>query len=270
MKMRKKRRSMMIWGIMAGFLAGAMVLPGLIGAGNLDPPAGPDDSGRAMYTLEDIYNRLNDNTIATPRTGALIEPSADPGSTGRTLDEVYEKALPTQVRKTGQTKWYTPSDDGALEKGVPWPIPRFTDNTDGTVTDNLTGLIWLKNANCAGGKVDWNTALDYAGALYDGCPNCFGGSTDCGLSDGSDAGDWRLPNVNELKSLIDFGNHHPALPSGYPFSGVHDQTLFCWSGTTFRHNTTYAWSVGMHNGWATFYEKQTSLLYLWPVRGGND
>ena len=30
------------------------------------------------------------------------------------------------------------------------PSPRFTDNNDGTVTDNLTGLVWLKNANLFG------------------------------------------------------------------------------------------------------------------------
>ena len=38
------------------------------------------------------------------------------------------------------------------QKGVAWPNPRFTDNGNGTVTDNLTGLIWLKNANCFGTK----------------------------------------------------------------------------------------------------------------------
>ena len=51
--------------------------------------------------------------------------------------------------KTGQTTCYATGDDGDLEKGVAWPNPRFTDNGNGTVTDNLTGLIWLKNANCA-------------------------------------------------------------------------------------------------------------------------
>ena len=43
--------------------------------------------------------------------------------------------------------------DGDLQKGVAWPNPRFTDNANGTVTDNLTGLIWLKNANCFGRPV---------------------------------------------------------------------------------------------------------------------
>ena len=54
------------------------------------------------------------------------------------------------VPKTGQTTFYATGDDGDLEKGVPWPSPRFTDNGNGTVTDNLTGLTWLEDANCDG------------------------------------------------------------------------------------------------------------------------
>jgi hypothetical protein len=99
------------------------------------------------------------------------------------------------VPKTGQISSEATGDDGDLEMGVAWPSRRFTDNSDGTVTDNLTGLIWLKNANCAGGTAHWATALSYSNALYDGCTNCFGIGGDCGLSDGSSAGDWRLPNV---------------------------------------------------------------------------
>ena len=60
---------------------------------------------------------------------------------------------PAPVHKTGQTTSYATGDDGDLEKGVAWPNPRFTDNSDGTVTDNLTGLIWLKNANCFGTNI---------------------------------------------------------------------------------------------------------------------
>lgn len=114
-------------------------------------------------------------------------------------------------QRTGQTTPYRAHDDGNLAKGVTWPTPRFTDNNNGTVTDNLTGLIWLKDANCAGGAVNWNTAIDYCAALYDGCTPCFGNQGDCGLTDGSSAGDWRLPNVTEQHSLIDFGYYNPTL-----------------------------------------------------------
>ncbi|NIO68243.1 MAG: DUF1566 domain-containing protein, partial [Anaerolineae bacterium] len=55
-------------------------------------------------------------------------------------------------------------------------------------------------------------------------------SGECGLGDGSSEGDWRLPNVRELQSLIDYGRQTPALPSGHPFTGV--QSSLYWSSTT--------------------------------------
>ena len=119
------------------------------------------------------------------------------------------------VPQTGQTTSYETGDDGDLERGVVWPDPRFTDNRDGTVTDNLTGLIWLKKANCEAGR-SWSAALTFANSLYDGWTGDPNGG-DCGLSDGSSPGDWHLPNVRELQSLIDLGRHLPALPSGHSF-----------------------------------------------------
>jgi hypothetical protein len=100
---------------------------------------------------------------------------------------------------TGQMSSYGTNDDGALQKGVVWPSPRFTDNINGTVTDNLTGLIWLKNANCFG--VQWTDALKDSGSLANG---------QCGLTDGSTAGQWRLPNVRELESLANVSQSNAA------------------------------------------------------------
>jgi Protein of unknown function (DUF1566). len=122
------------------------------------------------------------------------------------------------VPATGQTPT-VPLDpapegsDGDLQKGVPFPNPRFTDNDDGTVTDNLTGLIWLQDASCdeeVGGKapsdekLEWLDALAWSNNLADGA---------CGLSDDSEAGNWRLPNIKELQSLVDFAYANPALPN---------------------------------------------------------
>ena len=46
------------------------------------------------------------------------------------------------------------------ETGLPWPAPRFIDNGDGTVMDNLTGLMWTKNGNPLGSTCTWNSAID--------------------------------------------------------------------------------------------------------------
>ena len=93
--------------------------------------------------------------------------------------------------------------DVEYQMGMPWPNPRFTDNGDGTVTDNLTQLIWLKNANCFEQRT-WADALTDCNTLNSG---------ECGLSDGSEEGDWHLPNVKELQSLIHYGVFDPALPN---------------------------------------------------------
>ena len=164
-------------------------------------------------------------------------------------------AQPAETRRTGQTATYAAGDDGALERGVTWPAPRFADNFDGTVTDNLTGLIWLKNANCSGGRT-WHQALTYCNTLASGM---------CGLNDGSVAGQWHLPNRKELFSLIDYSRYGPALPQGHPFTNV--QSSFYWSSSTNADGTDDAWVVGMNSG-NVYDGSKTSSYYVWPVRGG--
>ena len=77
-------------------------------------------------------------------------------------------------------------------KGVAMPNPRFTDNSNGTVTDNLTGLIWLQNANVAGMR-NWVEALaDVENLNKDGVMNgTIAGDKSNG---GIHQKDWRLPN----------------------------------------------------------------------------
>jgi hypothetical protein len=136
-----------------------------------------------------------------------------------------------EVAATGQTTSFAAGDDGDLEKGVASPDPRFTDNLNGTITDNLTGLIWLKDANCFGART-WALALSDVNGLNTG---------ECGLTDGSVAGDWRLPNLRELQSLVDYGQFNPALPLGHPFTNF--QASFYWSSTTDAGNSGAAWDV---------------------------
>jgi hypothetical protein len=143
---------------------------------------------------------------------------------------------------------------------------------DGTVTDNLTGLVWLENANCFGYE-SWQRALALANGLFDGSTNDPGGG-DCGLSDGSVEGEWRLPNVRELQSLVHYGVHSPVVPDtsgtgqwseGNPFSGL--QLSYYWSSTTEAFYTVNAWYVYFYTGLVGYVHK-TSSNYVWPVRGG--
>lgn len=70
--------------------------------------------------------------------------------------------------------------DHEIQAGVGVSQPTSTDNGDGTIRDNLTVLISLKNANCMEGILNWSDALLFANSLKSG---------DCGLSDGSMEGD---------------------------------------------------------------------------------
>jgi hypothetical protein len=208
--------------------------------------------------------------IPTVSIAGDLEPPGPPGRTMHTLDEIYHKVEhlagnPAPIGKTGQTTSYGTGDDGDLQKGVAWPTPRFRDNGNGTVTDNLTGLIWLKNANCFELRT-WLQALGDCNSLANGS---------CGLSDGSSAGDWRLPNVKELLSLIDYAVE-PALPNtvgtgnwsdGDPFTNV-ELNCFYWSSTsTTPGGGDYAWFVTTSGNMRTYSKGNDDCV--WPVRGGN-
>ena len=197
---------------------------------------------------------------------------------------------PAPVPKTGQATSYATGDDGEYQKGITWPNPRFTDNGDGTVTDNLTGLIWLEDANCiettypefdndeavgdlegtwkstAGdGRVTWQHALDFVAGINDGTyPNCGAGATD-----------WRLPNRFELESLLTLEYSFFPLPDtagtgqwsgGDPFNNV--QSFSYWSSTTYVGRPNRAWSVSMEEGGVGKSIKTDYYFYVWPVRGG--
>ena len=178
-----------------------------------------------------------------------------------------------QIPATGQTTTYNPGiDDGALKRGAAWPSPRFNNNGNGTVTDNLTGLIWLKNASCtdtAGGIVNtgfqiWTDALAWSNGLASGV---------CGLSDGSHLGDWRLPNREELESLIDFGFPNPAISNsvgtghsspGDPFDFVQGAYL---TSTTFVGSTALAWVGYMDGSMTVSLGGKSDFVAVWPLRG---
>jgi hypothetical protein len=141
---------------------------------------------------------------------------------------------------------------------VEWPTPRITDRGNGTVRDNLTGLIWLKDTVCTGNGGTWWEALTIANTLASGR---------CGLTDGSVEGDWRLPNIKELQSLVDFSQANPALPADYPFRNFSPRV---WSSTTFESGIfNYAWTLDFRDGTTVIFHKTYTTQSVWPVRGGN-
>jgi len=145
------------------------------------------------------------------------------------------------------------------------PTPRYTDNEDGTITDNQNGLIWLKNANCYG-EQSWETAMQSAAHLA---------SRQCGLSDKSKAGMWRLPTKEEWEAMVDKSIPYPGpmisnaagtgkWTEGDAFLGV---SSWYWSSSTRTGGAASAWDVYLSSGYMHNASK-TSTSYVWPVRGG--
>ena len=163
---------------------------------------------------------------------------------------------PAPVPKTGCTISRETGDDGHYQKGVAWPVPRFTAGTSTSsncVTDNLTGLTWLRNPtatlrNCSDS------------ILY--CENLTGTSGRGGFTD------WRLPNVREMQSLFDYDNRGPTLPTGHPFLGVPTTNDF-WTGTLAYNGggAILFFMTSMDRG-TTAVLAPSNTLCAWPVRGG--
>ncbi len=195
--------------------------------------------------------------------------------------QVFDQGAPVSysigVPKTGQDVSYAKGDDGDIKAGIEWPNPRFTDNGDGTVTDNLTGLMWLKDGGCMGRR-SWNNALNVVSDfnVNSGKYNCIGYM--------GNYSDWRLPNVRELESLIKYGEGNSAnwlnvegfsnVKGYYYWSSTHLPTNTFTSNGTLRdfnksstRTNSNAWIINMSdgksiigNGWYGY--------YILPVRGG--
>lgn len=329
-----------------GFIFVAAMCFGLVvtstSGGSLDSPAAPTDPASAMFTSQDVYNRLDTGAVGAKRTGAFTEPSVGP-ITGAmySFDQIMVKAPATNanavtdaevlsgkvywglkagawgqrsgamatrtlsaasaevqagyyvatnlvqvdtnlaagniatnvtifgitgthaggisVPKTGQTTSYQTGDDGTYQNGAAWPNPRFTvqANTN-CVLDNLTGLMWARKANLYANT--WSNAIVYCEGLT------YGGYSD-----------WRLPNIEELHSIIAWKYFFPALCNtagtgqwveNDPFTGV--QSFKYWSGTTYVDNTAYAWYVNLSDGTVVIDNDKTIACWVWPVRGGGN
>lgn len=189
----------------------------------------------------------------------------------------------TQFPASGQTTAYqadkndgiaelvTVPDDGTVQAGA---TLNYTDNGDGTITDNNTGLMWEKKTNLdltanfanlhdADNYYDWSgngvqeTIWDWLEDI-----NTEGGTGFAGYND------WRIPTVKELQSIVDYSiaNSSP-IPTMNPIFGP-TQTEHYWSSTSRADFPSHAWYVDFNNG-AVNPEGKNNDHFARAVRGGS-
>lgn len=144
--------------------------------------------------------------------------------------------------------------DGDVRAGV---VQRYQSHDDGTITDHNTGLVWEKKT--AANMLDaytWDDAFVYVAGLN---AVRFAGYDD-----------WRLPNIRELQSLIDYGRFDPAVAPELNDCANGSCTVSgsYWSSTSAISAGILAWRVNFYDGFQIVGGK-TFTIRVRAVRGGS-
>jgi len=148
----------------------------------------------------------------------------------------------------------------------------FTDNADGTITDNNAGLTWQKctvgqnnDATCSGSATGYNWYE--ASGTYDAINNAS--TTDvCGSLNLGGYADWRLPYINELAGLVDYGAYAPSIDTTFFPSTIWGIAQHYNSLNTYSGSSNYAWGVNFIYGYRSYYGKsEPAFSYVRCVRG---
>ncbi len=194
--------------------------------------------------------------IPTPPTPPTPEPKSTLKKTGQTIS--YDEN--GQEVTDGSLK-----DDGYYQSGVD---PDYERNSDDTVTDHITGLMWADDANVASVTKPWLTTANYNDCRDNGnnCENTAGdtAATYCaGLSLGGYS-DWRLPTSVELEGIVDYGRVSSSIdPTYFQNTSSYDY----WSSTTYEGGKRVAWYVYFYSGHVSNYGKDGDV-YVRCVRAG--
>ena len=150
---------------------------------------------------------------------------------------------------TGQEQSYT--ETFGEDNDYIAPQPSYTDNGDGTITDDNTGLMWVKDGNSAGcnngNPLTWEEALSFCEGL-----------------DYAGYSDWRLPNIRECESIENAGESSPVIKTTYFPNTVSN---YYWSSTTNVSDVLYKWTVDFNYG-GVYTKKCHETNYIRPARAG--
>jgi hypothetical protein len=136
------------------------------------------------------------------------------------------------------------------------PVSRFTNNNDGTILDNTTGLVWkrcsegLSGTLCESGTP---TIFNWLEALKTAAVSNFAGKND-----------WRLPSIKELATIVERQCTMPAI-NEIVFPAT--PTMSFWSSTPYDANSAFAWNIYFPYGISDGNNKDYKF-YVRLVRGG--
>ncbi len=130
---------------------------------------------------------------------------------------------------------------GVLVPNILW-AERFTKNGE-IVYDSKTELYWQSKPSNK--KFNWSSAKNYCSNLtYEG------------------KSDWRLPNIDELKSLVDYSRYKPAIATNLIDIKIDD---WYWSSSKYVNDSSSAWVVLFDDGY-DFWVKRSRTVYVLCVR----
>lgn len=249
-------------------------------------PVPPQEQENINAALGRKWQKVEDQAGGTcPTNGDLVPMrtlvSVHVATVGRALaPDVLGGGMPSALPQTGQTQCdqgdgtlgdcsmgSPPEQDGAVLAGM---TRSYTDNLDGTITDNVTRLMWEKLSD-DGSIHDWDNTYGW----YDAFDVKIETLNDTAFAG---HGDWRLPNRFELESLVDLGSSSPAIDpasdtSCSEFCTV--TTCSCtpesgsfWSSTSLQLSPGDAWFVGFAEGLVGFAGKG-DVLSVRAVRPGS-
>jgi hypothetical protein len=157
---------------------------------------------------------------------------------------------------------------------------RYVDCGNGTVLDRVTGLLWLRDARCLLAPATWWEAQAFAAQLASG---------QCGLTDHSQPGDWRLPTEADWAATVaqavawactDAGVGDPPSLTNDPGTACLDvgPTSFLnlpecpacvyWTATANEAQPSGIWLADLASGSTDGSALRSSFLFSWPVRDG--
>ena len=219
-------------------------------------------------------------------TGAKTCTAADSDLTaaniknGKTIFGVTGTLSAGGLPESGQTTSYGTGSDGAVQAGT---ALSYTDNGNGTITDNVTGLMWEKKDD-SGGIHDKDNGYTWG---MTSSPYTMNGTMVTTFLANLNAGggfagytDWRIPNAKELQSIVNYENVNPSVDAAFHKSatcgGCADVTAAAcsctasddyWSSSTYRNFPSSAWGVYFFVGSVGALAK-SSTYKVRAVRGG--